>query len=115
LRHPGLAVGVEDVEGTRRFHSAYAVAGMPLEIQYVRSRVTLGYAFRAFTASRYVLDGCFGALEASPWNRLAAQLEFDSEKWNAGLQFKAPFGFRVRADLLGLTSLSAGVGWQRHL
>ena len=112
---PGLAVGVEDAEGTRRFHSSYAVAGLPVEILQVQSRVTLGYGFRVFEASRYVLDGGFGAVELSAWRRLVGQFEYDSEKWNAALGLAPGLGFQLRAALLNLESLSIGIGWSHAL
>jgi hypothetical protein len=112
---PGLAVGVEDVEGTRRFHSAYLVSGMPLEISCVQSRFSFGYASRVFKAARHVLDGGFGAFEISPWRAVAARMEYDSEKWNVGIGVALPYGLRLRAAALNLETLSAGVGWTHEL
>ncbi len=112
---PGLAVGVEDIQGTRRYHSAYLVAGLPHEIFRVQSRFSLGYASRVFTASRYVLDGVFGAIEVSPWRAVAARFEYDTEKINVGLGFDLGFGLRIRAAALNMESLSAGVGWHHKL
>jgi hypothetical protein len=114
-RWPGLAAGVEDVQGTRRFHSCYAVAGMPAEIFRVDCRVALGYGFRAFEANRYVLDGAFGAAEIVPARFVRVQAEFDSEKWNAALGISPGAGFHIRAVLLNLESLSLGAGWSHAL
>ena len=108
---PGLAVGVDDVEGTRRFHSSYAVTGTQFSINRLHGRAALGYGFRGLPAARRTLDGAFGALELSPWRHVATQIEYDSEKWNAGLGVALPFGIRVRASLLHLESLSLGAGW----
>jgi len=77
----------------------------------LRGRAALGYGSRALPAARRTLDGAFGALELSPWWRVATQIEYDSEKWNAGLGVALPFGIRVRASLLHLESLSLGAGW----
>jgi len=112
---PGLALGVEDAEGTRRFHSSYAVAGLPVTLPRVRGRLTLGYGFHIFDASRYVLDGVFGAVECEFPRWLRVQVENDSEKWNAGLGLTALGGFRVRAALLRMDSLSLGIGWSHAL
>jgi hypothetical protein len=114
-RRPGVAIGVEDVEGTRRFHSTYVVAGMPFEIMGVQSRVALGYAPHVFTATRHVLDGGFGAFEVSPWRAVAARIEHDSEKLNVGIGVDLGFGLRLRAAALKLETLSAGVGWFHKL
>ena len=112
---PGLAVGVEDAEGTRRFHSSYAVAGMPVAFLQVRGRAALGYGFRVFDASRYVLDGVFGAMDCELARWLRVQIENDSEKWNAAVGLSAFEGFRVRAALLHMESLSLGIGWSHTL
>ena len=111
VMRPGLSVGIEDVEGTRRFHSTYAVTGTEFRVLDVRGRVTLGLGVRIFEAANRTLDGGFGALEISPWRNLAAQVEYDSEKWNAAARIALPFGFRVRAALLHLESPSFGAGW----
>jgi len=112
---PGLAIGVEDVEGTRRYHSSYVVSGMPIEIMGVQSRLSLGYAPSVFTATRHVLDGAFGAFEVSPWRVVAARIENDSEKWNLGIGVDLGFGLRLRAAALNLETLSGGVGWFHEL
>lgn len=112
---PGLALGVEDVQGTRRFHSSYAVAGMPFHVSEWTGRVTAGYGFRLFDADRYVLDGAFGAAEMSPWPWLLAQLEYDTEKWNAGVGLRPIAGLQIRAALLNMESASVGAGWSHKL
>jgi hypothetical protein len=114
-RKPGLAIGVEDIEGTRRFHSAYAVTGTFFSIFRVQSRLSLGYAFDVFTATRLVLDGGFGAIEVSPWRAVAARVEYDTEKWNGGIGVELGFGFRLHAAMLNMESLSIGGGWHHEL
>jgi hypothetical protein len=108
---PGLAVGIEDAVGTRRFHSTYAVTGIPFAYQRLQARVALGYAPHVFTASRRTLDGTFGALEASLWRPVAVSLEYDTEKWNTSLGIDFGFGFRARAALLDMRHASFGAGW----
>jgi hypothetical protein len=108
---PGLSVGVEDARGTRRFHSTYAVAGMPWHVVSLHGRATMGYAFDVLEATRRTLLGTFGAVEISPVCLVAAQVEYDTEKWNLGLAVPAPYGLRLRAAWLNLRSLSVGVGF----
>ena len=112
---PGLSIGVDDMFGTKRFNSSYAVAGLPFAIKSVQSRFSLGYAPPIFTAARHVLDGGFGALEVSPWRAVAARIEYDTEKWNVGIGVALPFGLRLRASALNLETLSAGAGWTHEL
>ena len=108
---PGLAIGIEDALGTRRFHSTYAVAGIPFEYLRLHSRVSVGYAPDVVTASRHTLHGAFGAIEVSPWRSVAASVEYDTEKWNTALGFDLGFGLRARTALLDGRHVSAGAGW----
>lgn len=112
---PGLALGIEDAVGTRRFHSEYAVAGMGSETWPLRARLTLGYAFTALTASRYTLEGAFGAIAVRPWRNAEVALEHDSEKVNALLGCEAGLGFRARVALLELRHVAVGLGWSHSL
>ena len=112
---PGAAIGIEDARGTRRFHSTYALTGMPFSYRGLNFRLALGYAPTVLTAARHVLDGGFGAFEVSAWRPVALTLEQDSEKWNGGLAFDLGFGFRVRAALLDMKHLAAGAGWTHTL
>ena len=112
---PGLAIGVDDVEGTRRFHSSYAVAGIPFSILHVQSRLSLGYAPHVFTAARHLLDGGFGAFEVSPWRAVAARVEYDTEKWNAGIGVALGYGLRLHVAALNMESVSVGAGWYHKL
>jgi hypothetical protein len=118
---PGVAIGIEDLEGTRRFHSSYVVAGFPFGIYRLQNRVTLGYAPRVFEdllkkeVATQTLDGWFGACEVSPLRHLAIAVEHDSEKLNAALAVDLGFGFRARAALLDLDHFGVGAGWFKAL
>jgi hypothetical protein len=115
FRRPGLAVGVEDARGTRRFHSSYVVTGVPFDIYRLQNRVTLGYAPRVFEASHYTLDGLFGAYEVSAWQRLSAAVEYDTEKLNGMLGINLGYGFRARVAALDLKHMALGAGWFKAL
>jgi hypothetical protein len=114
-KRPGVAIGVDDVEGTRRFHSSYLVTGMPFAIFHLQNRLSLGYAPSVFTATHHVLEGGFGAFEVSPWRAVAARVEYDSEKWNAGFGVDLIYGLRLRAAALNMESLSVGASWFHEL
>ena len=81
----------------------------------MQNRLSLGYAPHVFTATRLVLDGGFGAFEVSPWRAVAARVEYDTEKWNAGLGVELGFGFQLHAEALNMESLSIGGGWHHSL
>ena len=113
---PGLAIGVEDLRGTRKYHSTYVVGGMPFEISRLQNRVTVGYAPRVFDrASRRTLDGLFGAFEVTSWRTVAATVEYDTEKVNAMLGINLGFGLRARMAMLDLEHLAVGAGWFKAL
>jgi hypothetical protein len=112
---PGLSLGVEDARGQRRFHSTYAVTGLPFALAGMRCRLAAGYGFRMLHAMRRVLDGAFGAAELAPLPWMRAQVEYDTEKWNAGLGLSPWAGLRLRAALLNMESLSLGAGWSLTL
>jgi hypothetical protein len=112
---PGLALGIEDARGTRRFHSEYVVAGMESLTWPLHTRLTLGYAFTALTASRYTLDGVFGAVSVRPWRAILAALEHDSERVNGLLGVDAGLGFRARFALVELRHPAVGLGWSHSL
>jgi hypothetical protein len=112
---PGLSLGVEDARGQRRFHSTYAVTGLPFVLAGMGCRVAAGYGFRILDAAQRVLDGAFGAAELAPLPWMRAQVEYDTEKWNAGLGLSPWAGLRLRAALLHMESLSLGAGWSLRL
>jgi hypothetical protein len=62
-----------------------------------------------------VLDGTFGAVDCAVTRSLDAQIEYDSEKWNAGVGLGLFGGLRIRAALLHMESLSLGAGWSHRL
>jgi hypothetical protein len=108
---PGVAIGIEDATGTRRFHSTYAVAGIDVEHKPLQGRVALGYAPRVIDAGRYVLDGLFGGAEVAFRHRAAAALDHDLDRWNTALRLYPGFGCDVRAALFDLKHLGIGFGW----
>jgi exopolysaccharide biosynthesis protein YbjH len=114
-RRPGIAIGIEDAVGTRRFHSTYAVTGIPIEYHRLHTRVGLGYASRVFTASRHTLDGAFGAVEVAYLRPVVVSLEYDTEKWNSSIGVDLGLGFRARAALLDGKYGSFGAGWSISL
>ena len=114
-RRPGLAIGIEDAVGTRRFHSTYAVAGIPIQYQGLNLRLGLGYASRTLTAVRHTLDGGFGAVEVAFRWPVAVSFEYDTEKWNTSLGVDLGLGFRARAALLDGKHGSFGAGWSVSL
>lgn len=112
---PGVAIGVDDVSGTRRFHSTYAIAGTTGRIHSLRVGLGGGYAPPALTATRHVLDGGFGALEVALPPHARVVVEHDSEKWNAGFGLTVIGHLKLRAAWIDLRHPAVGIGWSMHL
>ncbi len=108
---PDVAAGVEDLEGTRRFHTAYIVAGRSFPVGSLQLRVDAGLAGPVFRQRTNVtLNGVFGAAELRAAGRVTAGIEYDSEKWNLGLKARGPAGFTARLVWLNARDLSGGFG-----
>jgi len=107
---PAVAVGIDDVRGTRLFHSSYGVVTKTLRPEKPLVRASLGYGTRLLEAGEYVLDGTFGGVEAG-WGPVSALLDFDSEKWNSGARLTAFGHVNVHLAFLDLDTLSGGLAW----
>jgi hypothetical protein len=115
MLRPGLAVGAEDVLGTRRYQASYAVSGTEFPLGPLQGRVALGYAFRVIEAKRYRIDGAFGGSELNLGRFVTTALEYDSERWNAAMALHPGLGFHLRAALFDLRYLGLSAGWSRAL
>lgn len=95
---PAVAVGMDDVRGTKRFHSLYAVGTK--EISVTRNavfRATLGYGSDALKGKHpVILNAYFGGGELILDHTVSLAVDNDTEKWNAAL----------RANVFGHLSLS---------
>jgi hypothetical protein len=107
---PAVAVGIDDVRGTRLFHSSYGVLTKTLRPRMPFVRVSLGYGARLLDAGEYVLDGAFGGAEAA-WGPVSALLDFDSEKWNSGARLTVLGRASVHFALLDLDTPSGALAW----
>jgi hypothetical protein len=112
-RWPALAVGVDDIRGNQRSHALYAVVTKTLEApaQSLDIRATAGFASTAIEATAYFLDGAFGGVECSLWDRVTLGLEYDTEKWNTGARVVILSGLAAQGVLLHFDTPSGGVSW----
>lgn len=110
-RGPAVAVGIDDVRGTRLFHSLYAVATERVRVGPGALELTVGYGSDALVADVHVLDGVFGGVAVRPVPWAAAQLDFDTEKWNSGVALTAFGRWTVQVVLLHLDTPSGGLAW----
>jgi hypothetical protein len=113
---PDVAVGMEDIQGTRRFHTGYLVAGRSWKAGPVQLRADAGLARGILSPrTRTTLDGLFAGLEARPLDALALVGEYDTEKWNFGFKLRAPLGITARCVWLDGRILAGGVGMRFKL
>jgi len=108
-----LGAGIDDIRGTRRFHSLYLVGAQSVEPNFTSMgfEVVAGYGLRSLSAPRYLLDGAFGGvrLRLTPW--AFAMAEYDSEKWNGGVRVVAFSRLSAQLAMLNFESLSVGASW----
>jgi len=112
-RFPAVAVGVDDLRGTRFYHSLYVVGthGVGLGSAALELRGSLGFGSRALDAANHLLDGVFGGLELRGLEAASVVVEHDTEKWNGAARVRL-FG-HVSAQLawLDLEIPSWGAAW----
>jgi hypothetical protein len=108
---PAVAAGIDDVRGTRLFHSLYVTATKTLREGAPAIRGTLGYGADPIEANLHVLRGAFGGVEVEvrPWAR--ALLDFDTEKWNSGVALTAFGRLSSQLVLLHLDTPSGALSW----
>ncbi len=113
LSWPAVAVGMDDLKGTRRYHSLYCVATKSIRRREagLGGSISAGYGFRTFRAGRYLLDGEFGGADIYFGKWVDFIVEYDSEKWNGGLRLFPAFPLTAQLALLNFETPSGGVAW----
>lgn len=111
---PALAVGIDDVKGTRRFHSLYGVATRTVNLRGTIAKFSAGYGLRSLHAARYLLDGGFGGVNVQPFPWISGVAEYDSEKWNAGLRLTLFSRVDLQLAYLDMKTASGGLSIRYH-
>jgi hypothetical protein len=113
---PALAIGIDDLKGTRRFHSLYGVATKtvrpldgPVEFEF-----SAGYGLRTLEAGHYLLDGGFGGVAVTPVKNLSGIVEYDSEKWSGAVRLTLFRRLDLEAALLNFDTASGGLSFRQH-
>jgi hypothetical protein len=84
---PALALGSEDLTGTKRFNTLFAVASKGLSLGRAGPiRLHLGYGSDRIEAKNHPLDGVFGGLAKALWKGGELLAEYDTDKVNVGLR-----------------------------
>jgi len=111
-RRPALAVGIDDVRGTRRFHSLYAVTSKGVRLpSHFLIRGSLGFGSDQLEAQNHILDGVFGGAEIRYEDMVGIALDYDTEKWNTCFRLVLFQRLAAYAAFLDFESPSGGVSW----
>jgi hypothetical protein len=110
---PAVAVGIDDVRGTKRFHTLYAVGTKEIPVtRNAALRVTLGYGSDALKGKHPVLlNGYFGGAEVILARTVSLAVDNDTEKWNLGLRANLLGHLSVSYALLDLDIPAGSVAW----
>jgi hypothetical protein len=116
-RFPGIALGVDDVRGTRYYHSLYAVGTQRVvwDAAGLDLRASVGFGSRALEARNHLLDGVFGGLETRVFRTVSFVADHDTEKWNAGVRVRLLGRISAQVAWLDLEIPSAGMGLLHRL
>lgn len=110
---PSVAVGGEDLTGTKRFNSLFAVAAKHLDLGRAGELgLHLGAGADWMDAKNHPLAGVFGGLTKSLWEGGEFLAEYDTDKVNVGLGIE-PFPFvRLLVSALNVESFAGMVHFQ---
>lgn len=111
--HPGLAVGVHDIVGTRIFHAQYAVMSKTVATAAGPAGLHLGYGgdVLPLRAQGRQFDGLFGGVSVAPRRWVTLMAEYDGERPNAGVRLGPVHGVALLAALQNFEGVSGGVSY----
>jgi len=113
---PSLVLGIHDIFGNRSiiYNAQYFVISKMIKFPLIGSmRIHTGYSPNPIKSNKiksYSMKGAFAGIEKELSKYLTVILEYDTQKYNAGLKI-APLGDRVNIDivLLGFDRISGGM------
>ncbi|HYV51360.1 MAG TPA: YjbH domain-containing protein [Dongiaceae bacterium] len=110
---PAVAFGMDDVRGTRRFHSLYGVGSKTFVIkpELIRVRLSAGYAPDWIEAKDHNLFGGFGGGEVTVGKWASWAIDYDTEKWNTCFRLFAFSRVTAYLALLNFEGSAGGVSW----
>lgn len=109
---PSVAVGGEDITGTKRFNTLFAVLSRRINPGVAEFRVHLGAGVDWIEAKNHPLDGVFGGVAMRLWEGGELIGEYDTNKVNIGFAVQ-PFPYvRVLVAALNAESFAGGLNVQ---
>jgi hypothetical protein len=107
---PSLAVGSEDLTGTRRYHTFFAVMGKSFSLgPGGECRLHFGAGAGWIDAANHPLDGVFGGVSKRLWRGGELLAEYDTDKVNVGVGFEPLRNIRVVLSALNVESFAGSV------
>jgi hypothetical protein len=107
---PALALGSEDLTGTKRFHTLFAVASKGLSLGRAGPmRLHLGAGTDWIDAENYPLKGVFGGLAKALWKGGELLAEYDTDKVNIGLRVEPVSSVTLLVSALNAESFAGAV------
>ncbi len=98
------------------FNSSYIVASKNIRTSWIIDRVglTVGYGAEIFKSADYQFIGLFYGLSISPKNMdyLEMMLEYDAEKWNAGMRLTVLKHIVILVGFEGMDAFSGGLSYK---
>lgn len=112
-RRPAVAVGSQDMIGTRKYHSAYVVASKQLSISPAAPvRLHLGYGTRLpGNVKGQQFAGAFGGISLSPTRWAQGLVEYDGDHVHAGVRLRVLRHLSLLGALQRLRGASLGVSY----
>lgn len=120
--YPSVVVGLQNFFTTLQtgdashFNSTYIVLSKNLNLNCFISKIglTAGYGDKIFTSADYQFIGLFGGIAISPKNMeyLDLMLEYDAEKWNAGMRLTVLKHIVILAGFEGMDAFSGGLSYK---
>jgi hypothetical protein len=112
---PSVAVGGEDITGTKRYNTLFAVLSRRLDPGIGEFRVHLGAGAGWIEAKNHPLDGVFGGVAMRLWKGGDLIGEYDTNKVNVGFALEPLPYVRVLVAAINAESFAGGINFQLGL
>jgi hypothetical protein len=112
---PSVAVGGEDITGTKRYNTLFAVLSRRIDPGIAEFRVHLGAGAGWIEAKNHPLDGVFGGVAMRLWEGGELLGEYDTNKVNVGFAVEPLPYVRVLVAAINAESFAGALNFQLGL
>ncbi|HUF09771.1 MAG TPA: YjbH domain-containing protein [Rhodothermales bacterium] len=116
-RRPAILVGAHDfltVKDSNHFHALYIVGSKHFQ-SFIPIGLHLGYGSNVLDARAYQFVGVFGGISLTVVEQGELLVEYDADRFSAGIRYELLDRFRVLLALQGLDSIIAGASMNVRL